>query len=96
MSTLDSEIKSLEDVVDGDWGPNSVFWSLKGESFEETFGQYKCVTNHALIASNTLVPLSLWCKRFQVQVEAVRHGGARLHEPWQLERIHEDARRVHL
>jgi hypothetical protein len=53
VSTLDGEIKSLEDVVDGDWGPNNVFWSLKGESFEETFGQYTCVTTHAPpIASN--------------------------------------------
>lgn len=46
MSTLDDDIKTLEDIVNGDWGPGNVFWSLKGESFEETFGQYTCVMIH--------------------------------------------------
>ena len=41
VSTLVDDIKSLEDIVEGDWGPDNVFWSLKGKSFEETFGQYR-------------------------------------------------------
>ena len=60
MSTLEDDIKSLEDIVDGDWGPNDVFWSLKGESFEETFGQYTCVmTQSAIIPLLTVLPAFL-------------------------------------
>jgi hypothetical protein len=43
VSTLDDDIETLTDVVDGDWGPNNVFWALKGETYEETFGEYTCV-----------------------------------------------------
>ena len=59
MSTLDDDIKTLEDVVNGDWGPSNVFWSLKGESFEETFGQYTCVLNHAAMLSLAMLPSML-------------------------------------
>ena len=59
VATLDDDIKSLEDVVNGDWGPSNVFWSLKGESFEETFGQYTCVMIHAAITFFAMLPTVL-------------------------------------
>ena len=40
LATLETEIETLEEVAEGDWGPGDVFWALKDKSFEQVFGAY--------------------------------------------------------